>query len=61
MCTKAIAAACLAILLATISMNSSPAIAQDENAYPSRPVRIVVPLPAGSAASPFAREITVAI
>ena len=56
MSTKAIAA-CLAILLATISINSSPAIAQDWNAYPSRPVRIIVPLPAGSAPDIQARIV----
>lgn len=41
------AAASLATLLVAIPLNCAPAVAQD--AYPSRPVRIVLPVPAGSA------------
>lgn len=39
----------LAILFIAISINFSLAIVQDGDAYPSRPVRIVVTLPPGSA------------
>jgi tripartite-type tricarboxylate transporter receptor subunit TctC len=47
--------ASLATLLVAISINSSAAVAQDT--YPSRPVRIVVSLPAGSAPDLRARVI----
>jgi tripartite-type tricarboxylate transporter receptor subunit TctC len=40
-------AASLAIFLAAVSISSAPVVAQDT--YPSRPVRIVLTLPAGSA------------
>jgi tripartite-type tricarboxylate transporter receptor subunit TctC len=54
MCMK-MTAASLATLLVAISINSSAAVAQDT--YPSRPVRIVVSLPAGSAPDIRARVI----
>ena len=52
-----VAASLAAILIAALAATATPAMSQDAAAWPSRPVRIIVPFPAGGTADVLPRFI----
>jgi tripartite-type tricarboxylate transporter receptor subunit TctC len=48
----------LTLLLAAVTLCGSPAWSQNAASYPSRPVRLIVPFPAGGATDLFARVLS---